>query len=654
MLLVDESVGQPRSASQSEAQYHVHAWGEGFFAVNEQGHVVVRPNHNVNTEIDLFAVVKELAARDVGFPVTLRFPDVIKTRIRQLRVAFFEAMEETNYAGGYVGVYPVKVNQIREVLDSVVGEDGAGFGLECGSKAELIATLPYLAISEHLLICNGYKSVEMIALMLGFQRMGKNVVPVVETESEFEAILAEAEASDTSPRFGIRVRLSATGAGQWSDSSGDNSKFGISMPDLLSHVQKLEDANLYDALTLLHFHLGSQIDDMQALKMAVKEISRIYVSLHRRGHHISYLDVGGGLGVNYDSNPLGGGKGGVNYSIQEYANAIVYAVKEVCDAENVPVPTLVTENGRAIVAHHAMLVTEAVSSTSKPTATLDFTPSEDDHQVIHLLYEMAVETQPNNGNTFSAGRLLEAFHDAVEERRNADTLFAYGYLSLGEKALAERLYWTICTGINDRIHAAKPNHIPAELKELNAHLVDQVLCDFSIFQSLTDHWSIGQRFPIMPIHRLDDKPTRRCRLVDLTCDSYGTIQQFVSPNEPASYVHLHSIRRGQRYFLGVFLTGAYQDSLSDHHNLFGPVTEAHVVADEIEPSGYSIREIVPGASVKSMVERVHYHPGTLTETVNALVDNAVGDGVLSQSEGDAMRARYSEFVEGSTYLEARL
>ena len=354
--------------------------------------------------------------------------------MRQLNEAFVVAMEETDYAAGYMGVYPMKVNQIRQVVEGILGEDEASsFGLEVGSKAELVASLPYLTNSKRLLICNGYKSAEMIELMLAFQRLGRNVMPIVEIDSEFEAILAEAKQHEATPRFGMRVRLSAAGAGQWSESSGDDSKFGISMPDLLSLAQRLEDADLYGALCLLHFHLDSQIDSIQALKMAVKEITRIYVSLYRRGHRITYLDVGGGLGVNYNAAPLGGGNGGVDYSIQEYANVIVYAVKEVCDAENVPVPTLVAENGRAIAAHHSVLIVEAVSSTSKPTTTLGFMTSEEDHEVIRLLYQMATEMRPSNGQAHNLGRLLEAYHDAVEERHNAETLFAYGYLSPGRR-----------------------------------------------------------------------------------------------------------------------------------------------------------------------------------------------------------------------------
>ncbi len=650
-MMIDETIAQPPSASDWESEYYVRAWGEGFFGVNEEGHVFVRPEQQGGPQIDVYAVVEELTQQGVSFPVTLRFPEVLRTRVRRLNEAFFTAMEETDYAAGYVGVYPVKVNQIRHVVEGVQGDgDSASFGLECGSKPELLAVLPYLTNNDRLLICNGYKSADMTALMLAFQRLGKNVMPVVEKQSEFDAILAEAEKHKMTPRLGIRVRLSAVGAGQWSESSGDDSKFGISMPDLLNLVERLEAAELYSALGLLHFHLGSQIDDIQALKMAVKEITRIYVSLHRRGHKIRYLDVGGGLGVNYESAPQGGGKGGVSYSIQEYANAIVYAAKEVCDAESVPVPTLVTENGRALVAHHALLVTEAIGSTSKPTTPPDFRPAKENHGVIHQLFEMAADVQLNNGETFSLGRLLEAYHDAVEERNNADTLFAYGYITLKEKALAERLFWTICDRINERIHAAKPHHVPAELRELNGLIVDQVLCDFSVFQSLTDYWSIGQRFPIMPIHRMNDAPTRRSRLVDLTCDSYGTIDEFVSPGGTVNYINLHAIEPGQRYFLGIFLTGAYQDSLSDHHNLFGPVTEAHVVADDSKPGGFLIRELIPGASVSTMLERVHYNPQSIAEAVAQLVRTGVVGNKLSEEDATEIITRVHTMLESSTYL----
>ncbi len=650
---IDESIIRQQSTSESEAQYHVRAWGEGFFRVNEAGHAAVRPRLDEGGEIDLYAVVEELNARGIGFPATLRFPEVLETRVRNLSEAFFFAMEETSYDGGYVGVYPIKVNQIRQVVEGIRGDGRrASFGLESGSKPELLAVLPYLTNNDHLLICNGYKSAEMIGLMLDFQRLGRNVMPVVEKQSEFDALLSGATSRRISPRLGIRVRLSTTGAGQWSDSSGDDSKFGISMPDLLSLAERLEDEGLYDALNLLHFHLGSQIDDIQALKMAVKEITRIYTNLYQRGHRIKYLDVGGGLGVNYDAEPLGGGKGGVNYSIREYANVIVYAVKEVCRAEGVPVPTLVTENGRATVAHHSMLITEAVGSTSKPTTPLDFRPSTDHHSVIHLLHAMAVDMDAQSGKIHGLGRLLEAYHDAVEERNNADTLFAYGYVSLAERALSERLFWTICTGINLRIQQSKPSRVPAELKELDDHLVDQVLCNFSIFQSLTDYWSLGQRFPIMPVHRLDEEPNRRARLIDLTCDSYGAINQFVSPEGPTSYLNLHPILPGERYFLGIFLTGAYQDSLSDHHNLLGPVPEVYVISDDSQPGGFAIREITPGEPVSTMLERVGYNSDVISGTIGEMVREAVAMGSVSEESGSETIARFNSMIEGSTYLES--
>lgn len=641
---------QKQTAAEAEFSYHARTWGEGFFGVNDRGHAAVHTEPGESSAIDLFKIVQRAHSLGVPFPLTIRLPEILHTRVAHLGRAFRTAMEETNYAGEYSGVYPVKVNQIRHVVEGILNTPNTAFGLECGSKAELVVCLPYLSNPERLLICNGYKNDDMIALMLSYQQAGRNVIPVVEKHSEFTDILKCAQRLNSNPRLGIRVQLTSHGAGQWSETSGDDSKFGISMPDLLNFVERLEESSMYKTLGLLHFHLGSQINDIQALKMAVKEITRIYVNLYRRGHRITYLDVGGGLGVNYEAAPLGGGTRGVDYSIQEYANAIVYAIKEICEDEDVPEPSIITENGRALSAHHALLVVEAIESTSKPTTDLDFTPTAEDHEIIHRLHEMAVDMHPGNGQTHNLGRLLETYHDAIEERNNADTLFTYGYLKLKEKALAERLYWTVCTGINGRIHAAAPTHLPDELYELDEHLVDQVLCDFSIFQSLTDHWSIQQLFPIMPLHRLNEIPTQRSRLVDLTCDSFGTISRFISPDGPMRYLNLHPLHEGEPYFLGIFLTGAYQDSLSDHHNLLGQISEVHVLRDNTDPEGFTIAETIEASDVNSMLNRVQYHSDSHLDIVTQQIGEFVNSDVLSEKQANEVLQLYKGILDEHTYL----
>jgi arginine decarboxylase len=639
--------------------YYVPAWGEGYFGVNDAGHVTARPSLEIPADVDLYEVVQELRDEGVKFPVLIRLQDLLHTRVVQLNRAFRSAIEEAGYGGGYTGVYPVKVNQLREVVEEIL-EAGQpfDFGLECGSKAELVATLPYLADDDTLLVCNGYKDEAMLRLMLTFQGLGKNVVPIVEKFNEFEAIERLGAQMEVAPRFGLRVRLATAGAGQWASSSGDQSKFGVSTPEVLAVAGRLKKTGRTDALTLLHFHLGSQITDIQALKNAIKEIARVYAHLVHAGLGIRYLDVGGGLGVNYDGMPLGGGRGGVDYSMQEYANAIVFAVKEVCDAEGVPPPTLVSENGRAVTAHHSVLVVEALGATTKPSAGPDFRIRKKDHPIVQGLYkqwrELTDAPAPRNGQPngdLGLGRLLESYHDAVEQRQTADDLFAYGYLDLAAKARAEQLFWSVCEAINRRIHRANPDWLPPELTELDDFLVDQVLCDFSVFQSMMDYWSIGQRFPIMPLHRLDEEPRRRATLVDLTCDSDGKVSRFVSPEGDKRYLEIHPLREDEPYYLGVFLMGAYQDILGDTHNLFGGVTEAHVYADAEEASGYYVENLIPGTTVEQMLARVQYFPQDLQQKMHAILRRKAREGAIRPKTATEVLEQYRRLFDAYTYYE---
>ena len=630
--------------------YHVQAWGEGYFGVTPSGHVSARPSLDLPKDIDLYEVVQELKAEGVRFPCLIRFQDLLHTRVIQLNRAFATAIEEAGFEGSYTGVYPIKVNQLREVVEEIL-EAGQpfGFGLECGSKAELVATLPYLLDDERLLVCNGYKDEAMLRLMLTFQGLGKNVVPIVEKFGEFEAIERLGAELGVRPRYGLRIRLSTTAAGQWVTSSGDQSKFGVSTPEVLEVASRLKGAGRSDGLVLLHFHLGSQITDVQALKNGVKEITRVYAHLVRQGLGIRYLDVGGGLGVNYDGMPMGGGRGGVDYSMQEYANAIVFAVKEVCEAERVPPPTIVSENGRAVTAHHSVLVVETLGATTKPMAGPGFRLRKKDHAIVQWLHGLWEELASDA--EFGLGRLLEAYHDAVEQRQSADALFAYGYLDLESKARAERLFWSVCQAINRRIHRADPDWLPPELQHLDDLLVDQVLCDFSVFQSMMDYWSIGQRFPIMPIHRLDEEPRRRATLVDLTCDSDGKVNRFVSPDGEKRYLELHPLREGEPYYLGVFLMGAYQDILGDTHNLFGAVTEAHVYADATEPGHYYVENIIPGTTVEAMLARVQYFPQELQQKMQALLRVKSREGAIRPKAATEVLERYRALFDAYTYYE---
>lgn len=641
------------SPDDAERLYHVRAWGERYFRVNEAGRVVVRPVYNSDLAIDLYEVIQEAEAMGARFPLLVRFQDLLQTRVIELNEAFRCAIEEAGYRGEYTGVYPIKVNQMREVVEDILeAGEPYGFGLECGSKAELTATLALLEDDRMPLICNGYKDAEMLRLMLAFQRLGKNVLPVVEKYSEFEAIVRIAAERKQVPRFGVRVRLSASGSGKWAESGGDHSKFGVSTPELLQIVERVEADGQPEALRLLHFHLGSQIADINALKAAVKEIARVYAHLRRRGIPVAYLDVGGGLGVNYEAGAVGA-PGAIDYSIEEYANAVVFSVMDVCDAEGVEHPTLISENGRALTAHHSVLVVEALSTTTKPEADPDYAPAESDHPILHELHRVRELVRLENDTRLRLTDLLEAYHDATEQRQQADTLFAYGYLPLEVKAHAERLYWSVSRAINARVHRANPEWLPKELADLDDHLVDQVLCDFSVFQSMLDYWSIGQRFPIMPLHRLDEMPVRRATLVDLTCDSDGKVNQFVSPDGGKRFLEVHPLREGERYFLGVFLMGAYQDILGDAHNLFGDVAEVHVYADEEEPGNYYIEKLIPGTTVREILAQVQYSRQSLEKRVERLVRQKAREGLIRPREANDILEAYRRSFEAYTYYDPR-
>lgn len=632
--------------------YHVQAWGDGYFHINDAGHLAARPVHGEPGSIDLFQVVQELEAAGQDFPVLIRLQDILRSRVGELNRAFAGSIQEAGYEGRYVSVYPIKVNQLHEVVEEIL-EAGRPFGcgLECGSKTELMATLPHLEDDETLLVCNGYKDAQMLRLMLRFQDLGKNVMPVVEKYSEYEALMRLAAEEQVATQFGLRVRLSTVAPGKWAESGGDHSKFGVPVPELLRIVDQLAEADQLDAFRLLHFHLGSQISDIQGLKAGVKEITRIYAHLHRRGVPIRYLDVGGGLGINYDAGSTPG-EGGISYSVEEYANAIVYSVLDVCRNEGVPQPTLITENGRALTAHHSVLVVEVLGRNTKLQAPVTYMPPEDAHPVVQLLYDMWQDLrqpmEPDEPQRL--GRLLEAYHDAVEQRQTADSLFAFGYLDLDQKAHAEQLYWSVCTAINERVHGLSPEWLPAELDHLDDHLVDQYLCDFSVFQSMMDYWSIGQRFPILPLHRLDEEPVRRATLVDLTCDSDGKVNRFVSPTGEKRYLEVHPLQRDGRYFLAICLMGAYQDILGDNHNLFGSVSEVHVYADDEEPHGYFIENTIPGTTVQEMLGRVQYFPQDLLRRTQELIQKKTAAGKLRPKEGKALLDQYRAAFDAYTYL----
>jgi arginine decarboxylase len=637
----------------SEELYRVQLWGESYFYVNDEGHLSVRPILGDPIGIDVFKVVQDLRQQRIEFPLLIRFQDLLRSRVAELNAAFRKAIEEAGYENAYISVYPIKVNQLHEVVQEIL-EAGRpfGFGLECGSKAELVAALPHLEDDRTLLICNGYKDATMIRLLLIGQLLGKNIIPILEKYSELRLLLSQAGEMGVRPSFGVRVKVSATGSGKWAASGGDSSKFGITITELVKLVDEVTANGYVDGFKLLHFHLGSQLLDIQNLKQAVKEIARVYATLKRRGIDIQYLNVGGGLGVNYEAGEVTAPHG-INYTLQEYVNAVVYSVKEVCDAEKVPHPILVSEYGRALTAHHSVLIVEVMAANSRDSTEDTSIPEQSSHALVSDLAKLLTSVVDKSARRKSVPFLLEVFHDVSEKRQESTLLFELGYLTLDQKAIAERLYWSTCSAINRLLSKRDPGALPKDLLEMRQQLIDQYLCDFSVFQSILDYWAIGQVFPIMPIHRLDEQPTRQATLVDLTCDSDGKVDRFVSPLGTKNALEVHPLIEGEPYYLGFFLMGAYQDILGDIHNLFGRVTEVHVYADNDEPDNYFLEKVIRGTTVQEILAVVQYFPNDLQRRMEQIIQQKVKDGLIRPKVGVQLLDQYSKAFHEYTYLAAR-
>jgi arginine decarboxylase len=632
---------------QSAELYRVESWGDSFFYINEQGHATVRPFGDERLDIDIVRLTEELERRRIGFPVLVRFQDVLQARVRMLNEAFITAIDEAGYGNRYNGVYPIKVNQLHEVVEEVIDAGRKyGMGLECGSKAELIACLPHLTDDGMLLVCNGVKDRAMLSLILSAQRLKLNVVPVMEKYAEFEALLALAEAQGVVPLLGVRVRLATRGSGRWGESTGARSKFGLSVSELMRLVRELERRGHRDSLALLHFHIGSQIADIQVLKRAIKEITQIYAALKQRGHGIRYIDCGGGLGVSYGAGHARA-ESGVNYSLQEYANAVVYAIKEVCDDQEVPTPIIVTESGRALTAHHSVLLVPVLEGSRRNTVEPVELPAEPHQSVESLAKILRNVRDPEQ----EPEELIEAYHDTEEVRVEARTLFSLGYLALDQLAAVEDLYWSIARDLYERLRAAELDPTPAEVLELEEKLTDRYLCDFSVFQSILDHWAIDQSFPILPIDRLDERPDRRAIIVDLTCDSDGKVSHYISALPDKSALPVHATDGDKPYYLGFFLMGAYQDIMGDTHNLFGRVPEVHVYADAEERDNFWIERVIPGASIHEMLAQVQYFPNDLNRRMSEIVKRKIDAGVIRPSVGMDILGAYTACFNDTTYCD---
>jgi len=636
------------SVADAADHFRIDAWSDGFFNVNALGHMAVQPFEDNSLSIDIMDVVAELRDQGVRFPVLLRFQDVLRARVRRLNQAFADAISESGYQNSYQSVYPIKVNQLHEVVEEVL-DAGKPFklGLECGSKAELVATLAHLEADDTLLVCNGVKDQSMLSLILSSQRLGKNVLPVMEKYAEFEELIALADAAGMSTQFGVRIRLRTAGAGKWADSGGYQSKFGISLPELMQIVAALRANETGHQLALLHFHLGSQISHITQLKQAAKELAQIYAEMIKLGLPIRYIDVGGGLGVNYTG---AFEEGSIQYSQQEYANAVVSAIQDVCDTRGVPHPVLISESGRAMTAHHSVLVVETLGAFQKDNVSADYALPAELHRDAKHLNSILQRLRDSSAGPREVDELIEAYHEVVEIHREASTLFAMGYLPLQQNALIERMFWSSCAEILRQLRDLQPDPVPPQFYVLQSLLVDQYLIDFSVFQSALDHWAIDQPFPIVPLQRLDERPTRRALLVDLTCDSDGKIKQYVSANDDKSFLELHPLQPGQPYYLGFFLMGAYQDIMGDAHNLFGRVSEAHVYGDAEEDGNFWIEKVIPGAKVKDMLAQVQYFPNDLQRRMQLQVKEKIDAGALRPKRGMEILAQYQACFDDETYL----
>ncbi len=622
----------------SEELYNIKGWGVNYFGINEKGHVYVTPKKN-SVQVDLKEVVDHLASRHVTAPVLLRFPDILDNRIEKTDECFRKAKKEYSYKGEHFIIFPIKVNQMRPVVEEIISHGKRyNLGLEAGSKPELHAVLATNMDSDSLIVCNGHKDQNFIELALLAQKMGKRAFLVIEKLPELKIIAETAQKLGVRPNLGIRIKLASNGSGKWSESGGDASKFGLNSSELLMALQLLDEMGLRDCLKLIHFHIGSQIPKIRRISSALREAAQFYVQLHSMGFNIEFVDCGGGLGVDYYGTRSSNSESSVNYSIQEYVNDCVYALVDAADKNNIPHPNIITEGGRSLSAHHSVLIIDVLESVTAPQMPEDFQPGADDHQLVHDLTEI--------WDKLSTRSLLEDWHDAEDIREEALDLFRHGIIDLKTRAQIESLYWAISHEVAEMAHHQK--HIPDELRKLDKQMADKYFCNFSLFQSLPDSWAIDQLFPIMPISRLEEQPTRSATLQDITCDSDGRILAYVNGGQQTSYIPLHPVKADEHYYIGVFLVGAYQEILGNMHNLFGDTNAVHI---SVNSDGYNIDQFIDGETVADVLEYVQYDPKKLVRRLEIWVSRAVKDGKITEAEGKEFISNYRSGLYGYTYLE---
>ena len=626
------------SIEDSREMYNIKGWGASYFDINEEGNVSVSPCKD-EAQIDLREIVDELSLRDVTPPLLLRFPDILDNRIEKTANCFKRAAEEYEYKAQNFIIYPIKVNQMQPVVEEIISH-GRKFnlGLEAGSKPELHAVIAVQCQSDSLIICNGYKDQSYIELALLAQKMGKRIFIVVEKLNELDIIARAAKKLNVKPNLGIRIKLASSGSGKWAESGGDASKFGLTSSELLDALRILDEKGLHDSLRLIHFHIGSQITKIRRIQTALREAAQFYINLHKMGYNVDFVDCGGGLGVDYDGTRSANSESSVNYSIQEYVNDCVYTFVDAANKNDIAHPNIITESGRSLTAHHSVLVIDVLETASLPEMPEEFEAKDSDHQLVKDLYEI--------WDNLNSKNMLEDWHDAEQIRDEALELFSHGIVDLKTRAEIESMYWSVCHEINTLSKQMK--HVPEELRNIDKLLADKYFCNFSLFQSLPDSWAIDQLFPIMPIQRLTERPTRNATLQDITCDSDGKIANFVKEGHLSHVLPLHALRRNEPYYLGVFLVGAYQEILGDMHNLFGDTNAVHV---SVKDSHYHIDQIIDGETVEEVLDYVQYNPKKLVRQLEIWVTKSVKNGKISLEEGKEFLSNYRSGLYGYTYLE---
>ena len=618
--------------------YNINGWGLKYFSINDKGHVAVTPREG-SASVDLKELMDELQVRDVTSPVLLRFPDILDNRIEKISKCFQQAADEYGYTAKNFIIYPIKVNQMRQVVEEIVSH-GKKFniGLEAGSKPDLHAVLAINTDENSLIICNGYKDENYVELALLAQKMGRRIFLVVEKLNELRLIADISKRLKIRPNIGIRIKLASSGSGKWEESGGDGSKFGLNSSELLEALDFLEKAKMTDCLKLIHFHIGSQITKIRRIKNALKEASQFYVQLQNMGFHVEFVDIGGGLGVDYDGTRSSSSESSMNYSIQEYVNDSVSALVDACAKNNLPQPNIITESGRSLTAHHSVLVFEVLETTSLPIWDEKEELGENPHELVDELYKI--------WDNMNQPRLLESWHDALQIREEALDLFGLGLLDLRTRAQIEQLFWSVAREVNEI--ASDMKHAPEELRKISKLLPDKYFCNFSLFQSLPDSWSIDQLFPIMPISRLDERPDRTATIQDITCDSDGKINNFISSHGANSHLAVHALNNKEPYYIGVFLVGAYQEILGDMHNLFGDTNAVHV---SVYKDRYEIDQVIDGETVAEVLDYVQFSPKKLVRSVETWVTSSMKAGIITPEEGREFLSNYRSGLYGYTYLE---